>query len=130
MMDVELRAALDYDLWIRIAKRYSLHKVDEYLATSRMHAGSKTFTDRRLVYKKGIEVVKTHYGYAPFPLIYGYCCSLLDKRDGFFEPVPPSPAKYLLSLVYGSYENVQQLPRFWKDWWKAGWNKLSQLRAR
>lgn len=130
MMDVELRAALDYDLWIRIAKRYSLHKVDEYLATSRMHAGSKTFTDRRLVYKKGIEVVKTHYGYAPFPLIYGYCCSLLDKRDGFFEPVPPSPAKYLLSLVYGSYENVQQLPRFWKDWWMAGWNKLSQLRAR
>jgi glycosyltransferase involved in cell wall biosynthesis len=37
MMNVDMHFALDYELWIRIAKRYGVRKVDEYLATSRMH---------------------------------------------------------------------------------------------
>jgi glycosyltransferase involved in cell wall biosynthesis len=129
MMDVELQNALDYDLWIRLARRHTLLKVDEYLATSRMHSGAKTLGQRSDVYKAGIKVIKKHYGYVPFSLVYGYCCSLLDKRDGFFEPVPPSPAKYLLSLVCGSYENAGQMPRFWKEWLEAGWKKLSPLKG-
>ncbi len=130
MMDVELQNALDYDLWIRLARRNTLLKVDEYLATSRMHAGAKTLGQRSAVYKAGIKVIKKHYGYVPFPLVYGYCCSLLDKRDGFFEQVPPSPSKYLLSLVCGSYENAKQMPRYWKEWLEAGWNKLFGFKAR
>ena len=124
MLDPELQNALDYDLWIRIARRHCLLKVDDYLATSRMHYGAKTLRQRRAVYKAGIDVVKRHYGYVPFPLIYGYSCSFLDKRDGFFETVPPSPAKYLLSLICGSYENSRHLGRFWKDWLLAGWKKI------
>ena len=130
MMDVELQNALDYDLWIRLARRHTLLKVDEYLANSRMHSGAKTLGQRSAVYKAGIKVVKRHYGYVPFPLVYGYCCSLLDKRDGFFEPVPPSPAKYLLSLLCGSYENAEHLPRFWKEWLEAGWKKRALLKGR
>jgi len=130
MMDVDLQNALDYDLWIRLARRHTLLKVDEYLANSRMHSGAKTLGQRSAVYKAGIKVIKKHYGYVPFPLVYGYCCSLLDKRDGFFEPVPPSPSKYLLSLVCGSYENTRHLPRYWKEWLEAGWKKLSQVKAR
>ena len=68
MMDVELHNALDYDLWIRLARRHTLLKVDEFLANSRMHAGAKTLGQRSAVYKAGIQVIKKHYGYVPFPL--------------------------------------------------------------
>jgi glycosyltransferase involved in cell wall biosynthesis len=129
MLDPGLHAALDYDFWIRLAKGHRLLKVDDYLATSRMHYGSKTLARRRAVYKAGIDVVKKHYGYAPFDLIYGYCCSVLDKRDGFFEPVPPSPAKYLFSLIWGSYENKRHVLRFWKEWFLAGWRKLARVKS-
>jgi glycosyltransferase involved in cell wall biosynthesis len=120
MLDPDFEFGLDYDLWIRIAKRSTLLKVDDYLATSRMHAGSRTLNERRRVYRSNITLLKRHYGYAPFPVIYGYCCALLDKRDGFFERVPPSPLKYLSSLAFGSYHNIRQMPRFWKDWLLAG----------
>lgn len=115
MMNPDLQYALDYELWIRIAKRRRMLKVDDYLAASRMHRGTKTLRNRRAVHRDIINVAKAHYGYVPFCHIYGYCCSLLDKRDGFFEPVPPSLAKYLLSLAYGSYQNLWHLPRFWKE---------------
>ena len=120
MLDLDFEFGLDYDLWIRIARRNTLLKVDDYLATSRMHAGSRTLNERRRVYRSNITLLKRHYGYAPFPVIYGYCCSLLDGRDGFFEQVPPSPAKYLSSLVCGSYHNIRHMPRFWRDWLLAG----------
>jgi glycosyltransferase involved in cell wall biosynthesis len=129
MLDVELRNALDYDLWIRLARRHRLLKVDDYLATSRMHRGAKTLGQRTAVYRAGINVVRRHYGYVPFPLIYGYSCSLLDKRDGFFEPVPASPAKYLLSLACGLFENRRHPLRFGREWLAAGWKKLPQVKT-
>jgi hypothetical protein len=39
------------------------------------------------------------YGDAPDTHIYGYCRALLDRRDGFFESVPPSLLKYGAALV-------------------------------
>jgi glycosyltransferase involved in cell wall biosynthesis len=115
MMDPDLHYSVDYDLWARIARRRRLRKVDEYLAVSRMHRGAKTLRDRRKTYYGTVEVLKRYYGYVPFKDIYGYCCSLLDERDGFFEPVPPSAGKYILSVAYGSYQNLRRLPRFWKE---------------
>jgi hypothetical protein len=76
------------------------------------------------VYKSAIQVVKAHYWYVPYCHIYSYCCSLLDTRDGFFQPVPPSFAKYVLSLAYGSSQNVRYLPKFWKEWLHAGIDAL------
>ncbi len=125
LMNVTLRNGLDYDLWIRLAKRHTLLKVDEYLATSRMHRGSKTLRERAGVFKASIDVLKAHYGYAPFSHIYGYCCALVDRRDGFFEPVPPSLFKYGLALIYGSLRNPRHLPTYWKEWLEQGSPRLS-----
>src|SRR5579864_6459529 len=66
---------------------HTLLKVDDYLAASRMHGGSKTLRQRAAVFKASIDLLKAHYGYAPYAHIYGYCCALLDRRDGFFEPL-------------------------------------------
>jgi len=126
MMSVDLQCGLDYDLWIRLAKQgHMLRKVDDYLALSRMHRGSKTLYQRAAVFKASIDLLKTYYGFAPFSYIYGYCCSLVDRRDGFFEPVPPSFLKYGLALLYGSLRNPRQLRRYWREWLEQGSPRLS-----
>jgi hypothetical protein len=125
MMNVGIHYGLDYDLWIRMAKRHTLLKVDEYLATSRMHGGSKTLRERAAVFRGSINLLKAHYGYAPFSQIYGYCSALVDSRDDFFEPVPPSLFKYALALLYGSFRNPRQLRRYWTEWFEQGSPRLS-----
>src|SRR5579863_7933064 len=125
MMNVNLRCGLDYDLWIRLAKHHTLLKVDDYLATSRMHRGAKTLSERTAVFKASIDLLKFHYGYAPYTYIYGYCSSLVDRRDGFFEPVPPSLFKYVLSLAYGSFQSPRRLARFLREWLDQGSPRLS-----
>ncbi len=115
MLDPSLRNGLDYDLWIRIARHKRMLRVPDFLATSRMHRGAKTLRERRSVYWNAIRIVKRHFGYVPYCHIYGLCCSLLDNRDGFYEPVPPSLSKYALSLAFGSAVNVRHPWRFWKE---------------
>ena len=43
-LDVNLQASMDYDLWIRIGKRFAarIAFIDDYLATSRMYPENKT----------------------------------------------------------------------------------------
>ena len=132
-MNAELQCAFDYDFWLRLAKRQTLVKVDDFLANSRMHRGNITLGHRRRVFSETIATVKRHTGYVPFQWIYGYCCYMVDKRDQFFEPLRPSILKYILSLAVGSYYNSGQMPRYWKEWsgvmtfsgfvrrWNDGW---------
>lgn len=130
MLDPDLHYALDVDLWIRIAKRHRLLHVDDYLAVSRMHRGGRTLGQRRMVFRKHMEVLLRHYGYAPFPNVYGYCCTLLDDRDGFFEPVPPSALKYGFAWLLGSYYNRRHLFRFWSENLRRGLDTLRRKARR
>lgn len=41
-VDESLRFCMDYDLWVRISRSYSLKYIDELLATSRLHDESKS----------------------------------------------------------------------------------------
>ena len=62
-VDAGLKFCMDYDLWIRIAKRFPLGYIPEFLATTRYHAASKTATQW---YTTGIAEVNhtqlKHYG--------------------------------------------------------------------
>lgn len=62
-LDESYHFSLDYDLWIRIAKKYPIGFIDHYLANTRLHADAKT-TAR--VLDLGIpEIMKvsnTHFG--------------------------------------------------------------------
>jgi len=115
LMNPELHFALDYDLWMRVARRYPMLKVDEFLATSRMHLENKTLGQRRLAYREVLRVIYTHYKYIPFDPVYGYCCHLVDKKDQFFEHSPPTLLKYGLSLLLGSWYNRRQPVRYWRE---------------
>jgi glycosyltransferase involved in cell wall biosynthesis len=112
----DLHTALDYDLWIRIAKSQPLLKIDGFLATSRMYRENKTIRKRRQVYAEIIRVVGTHYGFVPYDWVYGYSAYLVDRKDQIFEASNPSIPKQLLALVLGSALNRRQLRRYWEDW--------------
>ncbi len=134
MIDVNMHYALDYDLWIRVAKRYGVRKVDEYYATSRMHMDNKTLSSRRKVYQEIISTVRREYSYVPYEWINGYACYLLDKKDQYFDRSKPSLRSYALSLALGAYHNPHNLKRYWAEWrrmtgfggqftarWEDGW---------
>ena len=138
MMNVSMHFALDYELWIRIAKQYGVVKVDEFLATSRMHMDNKTLSKRRLVYQEIISTVKTQFQYAPYEWVNGYACYLLDKKDQYFDRSKPTLSSYALSLALGMYHNPGQRKRYFAEWqemtgfgkkftgrWEDGW--ISQV---
>lgn len=116
MLDMKLQFAFDYDLWIRMSRRYRFGWLPEYLATSRMHGSTKTLGRRAQVFRETFRILKHHYGYVPFQWVYGYCCYLVDKRDQFYEPLRPSIFKYSLSLPHGCRYNWDQIGRYWREW--------------
>jgi len=116
MINSSMHFALDYDLWFRVAKKYPVRKVDEYLATSRMHMDNKTLANRWRVFQEILGAVKTRYGYIPQEWVHGYACYLLDRKDQFFDRSRPSVPSILLSLMLGAWYNPHQLRRYWVEW--------------
>jgi hypothetical protein len=116
MMNWTMHYALDYELWIRIAKQYPVLKVDDYLASSRMYGDNKTLSGRRKMYMEIISTVRTHYGYVPYEWVNGYACYLLDRKDQFFDRSQPTRLSYALSLLLGTYYNLGQRKRYWAEW--------------
>jgi glycosyltransferase involved in cell wall biosynthesis len=112
MLDPSLHLTLDYDLWLRIAKRHPLVKIDQYLATSRMHDDNKTLSQRAVTFREVIQITRRHRGYVPLNWLYGYAGHILDGKDGFFEHSPPSLTKYALTLALGAWHNPLRFHRF------------------
>ena len=119
MINTQLHFALDYELWMRIARLYPVHKVDDYLATSRMYMDNKTLANRRRVYQEILSSVKTHYGYVPFQWVNGYACYLLDRKDQFFDRSTPTLLSHGLGLALGSYYNHGNVGRYLNEWRKS-----------
>ncbi len=123
LLNPALHFALDYDLWIRIAKRYPIHRTEAYLAACRVHPGAKTQARRREALRESIEVVRTHFGFVPFPWIYEYACALTGQGR---QPVPRSALAWLVGAAIGANWNRRQLGRFWEEcrrpvisgWWR------------
>jgi glycosyltransferase involved in cell wall biosynthesis len=115
-LNPSLRASFDYDLWIRIAKRYRFVHVPDYLATSRMHKENKTLGQRRTVFTESIALLAQYYGYVPLKWVYGYLSFLRDRRDQFFEPLRHSIAAYLLALPVGMRYNYRHPLRYGAEW--------------
>lgn len=115
LMDRDLHFALDYDLWIRAAKRYPFQRIRERLALSRMYRANKTLRNRVTTFRDTARVLKRHFGYVPYDTAYGYAGAIVDRRDSFFEPIPPSSTIYLLAIVLGLYENPTQPGRVLKE---------------
>lgn len=61
-LDTSLSYAMDFDLWLKIAKRFKIEKIDAVLATARIHPESKTMAERGMMYAE-IWTVQIRHGF-------------------------------------------------------------------
>ena len=111
-----LQLAFDYDLWIRLSRKYPFTAISQCLAASRMHPANKSLGQKRRMYEENIQVLRRELGYVPVNWVYGYLAYLRDGRDQYFEPLRHSGATYLAALVAGSWYNYRSLRRYWREW--------------
>ena len=77
-MDQTLHYGMDYDYWIRAAKRYAVGYVPAYLATSKLHDQGKTLSQKVPVHCEIVQIVHRHYGQVPARWIAAYAHSMLE----------------------------------------------------
>ncbi|HJV66352.1 MAG TPA: glycosyltransferase family 2 protein [Geomonas sp.] len=74
-VDSSLRFAIDYDLWIRMARRFPCRYLPRFLSVYRLHEASKTVRDETL-YENSEEALRLalkYFGWAPLTRVYNSC---------------------------------------------------------
>lgn len=105
-LDESLSYTMDYDLWIRISKKYNALYLPEYLSNNRLHDTSKTMDDLQALpnSKETLDTAFKHYGWAPANRVYGYCYQLAEPfAQKFFrgsKPVIIGLALFLSLIKY------------------------------
>ena len=81
-LDTSLRYVMDYDLWVRMAKKYKLDCMPEFLALFRLQEKSKTVSSGEALAfsREYLMNIQKHYDWAPLNRVYGYCYSLAKDR--------------------------------------------------
>lgn len=115
MLDPERHCALDYDLWIRVAQRYSMKKFDQCVANSRIHPGSKTVYQMGPAMLATIQLLQRHYGYVPFNWLYGYCHHRLTGQPLAVDAPQPSALSAAFSIALGAKYNWRSPVRYCRD---------------
>lgn len=115
-IDPSIHTVFDWDLWIRLSRLGPMHREEGEWARVRMHDGTKTLGQRRLVLEEGARLLARHYGYVPFDWIYAGLCHEKDGRDQFFEPLQPSVKAWWRALGLGIRANQQNRGRYLKEW--------------
>jgi glycosyltransferase involved in cell wall biosynthesis len=118
-LDPELQIPFDYELWMRLARIHTMHRVPEKLAASRMHRANKTLGNRQKMFHETFQILKRHFGYIPFAWVYAYRCYRADGRDQFFEPFQPSVVRYLESLPAGLMMNRSAMGKYFAEWFRV-----------
>ena len=74
-LDTTLQFAMDYDLWIRIGRRFPCRYLPRFLSTYRLHEASKTIRDETLFKnsEEGLRVAIKHFNWAPLTRVYNSC---------------------------------------------------------
>jgi Glycosyl transferase family 2 len=79
-LDVKLDYCMDYEYWMRIAKRFRIGYLEKDLANSRLHLDNKTLSKRVEVHQETLQVVKRHYGQVPMRWINAYAHVYLAEK--------------------------------------------------
>jgi len=96
-LDPDVDPSFDYDLWIRMTQREL--RFAFYFRITWPTPGSmperSAIRRREKVFHSSMGLLKRHYGYVPFPWVFGYAAYRIDGRDQCFDPLQPSLGKYL-----------------------------------
>jgi glycosyltransferase involved in cell wall biosynthesis len=79
-LDITLHYCLDYDYWMRVAKRFRIGYLGEYLANSRLHGETKTLSQRVSFHQEILQTVKKHFGRVPVRWLYAYAHTYLSEK--------------------------------------------------
>ncbi len=114
-LDGSLRFSLDYDLWIRLAGRYPLVKIDRFLANSRLHDDAKTMAETARFMSETIQTLRRHYAYVPYNWLYGYGHHLLTRQEVAREKPRPAFSSACYSIALGARYNWRHPLRYCRD---------------
>jgi glycosyltransferase involved in cell wall biosynthesis len=86
-VDTRLHYAMDFDLWLRLARYYELHYVPELLSTFRLHDESKTVSPAHALasVKETLDAITRYFDWAPLNRVFGYSQQLVRARLPTFE---------------------------------------------
>jgi glycosyltransferase involved in cell wall biosynthesis len=62
MLDPSLRYCMDYDLWIRMGRRFRIERIDRFLANSRRHPEAKSWSQRDEMFREISAVAERAFG--------------------------------------------------------------------
>jgi len=81
-LDETLDFVMDYDLWLRIGKRFPCRHIQQMLATYRLHETSKTISSDSLYLnsEESLAVTIRHFGWAPLTRVYTSCAVLCKSH--------------------------------------------------
>lgn len=81
-VDVALTYAMDYDLWLRLAKVAKVEYLREFFSSYRLHRESKTVSNVHALKqsKEILDTVQKHFGFAPLNRVYVYSYLSIKER--------------------------------------------------
>jgi glycosyltransferase involved in cell wall biosynthesis len=65
MLDPTLRYGMDYDLWIRLGRRYRIDRIDRFLASMRRHPHTKSFSQSDQMFRELYAIARRSFGRVP-----------------------------------------------------------------
>lgn len=107
-LDIGLQFAFDYDLWIRMADKFKIEYLPDFLATYRLHEESKSVSERNALDRDGesLRIVLKYYHWAPANRVYGYCYYLIKSKIPA-SLVRVSPVVFLLTFIMSCKEYLR-----------------------
>jgi hypothetical protein len=74
-LDDSLHFAMDYDLFVRICKRFTCRYLPQFFSKYRLHEASKTVRDDILFenHEEALRLALKYFDWAPLNLVYGSC---------------------------------------------------------
>ena len=116
-LDESLRYCMDYDLWIRLARAGKIFThTPSYLASTRLHADTKTLGQREQAHAEILRVIHRHFGRVAPNLVFGYAHAALGLENR------EASIRDRLSLIGVSLVTFlrynRSIPRAaWPVWW-------------
>jgi glycosyltransferase involved in cell wall biosynthesis len=104
LLDLGLNWCLDWDLWIRIGKKFRVEYIPDFFANARMYQGTKSSLGGLKRFDELVRIMRKH-GKRKFPpgyFIYGHGALLqaVGMKPRFYNPVLKKTIHYFAMVLY------------------------------
>jgi glycosyltransferase involved in cell wall biosynthesis len=128
-LDESLQYCMDYDLWIRAARVTAFVLVPHYLATTRLHAETKTLGLRVPAHAEIMRMVRRHFGYVAPSWVYAYAHAVLGPRARTSRWADAQFVTRLVAVSFAQFlRHNRRIPpaewRRWRGWLGQGWRSV------